>query len=107
MYQYGFPLIIFLYRLATTLGHRRSGHRKQADTPRNSRSRQLRRRCQLIKIEIARKLGLAGGPSDFVSENRVMQAMQNVALVAVLQVTRRARYRLARIHAAACRGEVT
>jgi Zn-dependent peptidase ImmA (M78 family) len=47
-----------LYRLAITLGHRRFSRRKQADTPGSRRSRHLRRSRQLIKIEIARKLGL-------------------------------------------------
>src|SRR5271169_1199164 len=57
-YQYGFPLITFLYRLAITLGHRRSRPGKQVGTPGSRRSGHLQRRCQLIKIEIARKLGL-------------------------------------------------
>src|SRR5271169_626593 len=57
-YQYGFPLITFLYRLAMTLGHRASGRRKQADTPDYRRPDQPGDRRQAIKIELARKLGL-------------------------------------------------
>jgi hypothetical protein len=41
-YQYGFPLIVFLYRLATTLGHRRFRPLIQADTPSHRRSRAVR-----------------------------------------------------------------
>src|SRR5260370_6264886 len=58
-YQYGFPLITFLYRLAMALGHRPSGRRKQADTPDHRRSDLPYDGRQLIKIELARKLGLA------------------------------------------------
>ena len=55
--QYGFPPTTFLYRLATTLGHRTSGRRKQADTPDHRRPAPIPRRRQPIKIELARKLG--------------------------------------------------
>src|SRR5258708_25579612 len=58
-YQYGFPLITFLYRLAMALGHRPSDRRKQADTPDHRRSDLPYDGRQLIKIELARKLGLA------------------------------------------------
>src|SRR5258708_4626377 len=57
-YQYGFPLITFLYRLAMALGHRPSDRRKQADTPDHRRSDLPYDGRQLIKIELARKLGL-------------------------------------------------
>ena len=57
-YQYGFPLITFLYRLAITLGHRTSGRRKQADTPDYRRPDQPEDERQAIKIELAQKLGL-------------------------------------------------
>ncbi len=59
-YQYGFPLITFLYRLAITLGHRIFGVQKQADTPDHRRPALNQARRQPIKIEIARKLGLGG-----------------------------------------------
>ena len=57
-YQYGFPLITFLYRLAITLGHRVSGRRKQAGTPDYRRPDQPEDGRQAIKIELARKLRL-------------------------------------------------
>src|SRR5258708_8598230 len=57
-YQYCFPLITFLYRLAMALGHRPSGRRKQADTPDHRRSDLPYDGRQLIKIRLARKLGL-------------------------------------------------
>src|SRR5271165_5361203 len=57
-YQYGFPLITFLYRLATTLGHRLSSRRKQAATPYHRRPDLPQGGRQAIKIELARKLGL-------------------------------------------------
>src|SRR6266705_5659746 len=59
-YQYGFPLITFLYRLAMPLGHRIFGVQKQADTPDHRRPALNQARRQPIKIEIARKLGLGG-----------------------------------------------
>src|SRR6266851_6603083 len=60
-YQYGFPLITFLYRLAIALGHRTSDRRKQADTPDYRRPDQPEDGRQAIKIELARKLGLGAG----------------------------------------------
>src|SRR5271166_1834330 len=60
-YQYGFPLITFLYRLATTLGHRLSSRRKQAATPYHRRPDLPQGGRQAIKIELARKLGLGVG----------------------------------------------
>ena len=57
-YQYGFPLITFLYRLAITLGHRTSDRRKQADTPDYRRPDLPKDGRQHITIAIARKLGL-------------------------------------------------
>ena len=59
-YQYGFPLITFLYRLAIALGHMASGRRKQAGTPDYRRPDQPEDGRQAIKIELARKLGLGG-----------------------------------------------
>src|SRR5260370_13591966 len=57
-YQYGFPLITFLYRLAMSLGHRIFRGKKQGGTP-DCRSPGLTGDVhQLIKIEIARKLRL-------------------------------------------------
>ncbi len=49
----------FLYRLAIALGHRISGPRKQADTPDHRRPDLPHDGRQLIKIDLARKLGLA------------------------------------------------
>src|SRR5713226_3361194 len=60
-YQYGFPLITFLYRLAISLGHRIFRGKRQGDTPDCRRPGLTSDVRQLIKIEIARKLGLAGG----------------------------------------------
>src|SRR5487761_974929 len=57
-YQYGFPLITFLYRLAITLGHRLFAGHKQGDTPGCRRPEAIGGERQPIKIEIARKLGL-------------------------------------------------
>ena len=56
-YQYGFPLITFLYRLAITLGHRTPGRRKQADTPDYRRPDQPEDGRQAIKIELALNSG--------------------------------------------------
>src|SRR5258708_21487652 len=65
-YQYGFPLITFLYRLAMALGHRPSDRRKQADTPDHRRSDLPYDGRQLIKIELARKLGLVPRVMDLL-----------------------------------------
>src|SRR5260370_23681726 len=61
-YQYGFPLITFLYRLAMALGHRIFNSQKQAGTPGYRRPGPILNRRQPIKIEIARKLGLGQLP---------------------------------------------
>src|SRR5712692_9160833 len=57
-YQYGFPLITFLYRLAISLGHRIFRGKRQGDTLDCRRPGLTGDVRQLIKIEIARKLGL-------------------------------------------------
>src|SRR5215472_1846884 len=57
-YQYGFPLITFLYKLAITLGHRLFSVRTQAGTPDHRRPEPIRAWLQPIKINLARKLGL-------------------------------------------------
>src|SRR5882724_5971794 len=60
-YQYGFPLITFLYRLATALGHRIIARSSQGDTPDWCRPGPIPGTHQPIKINLARKLGLATG----------------------------------------------
>src|ERR1022692_5150451 len=57
-YQYGFPLITFLYRLAITLGHRIFSGSGQGDTPSHGRGKPGGTAATAIKIELARKLGL-------------------------------------------------
>src|SRR6266568_4929596 len=69
-YQYGFPLITFLYRLAISLGHRIFRGKRQGDTPDCRRPGLTGDVRQLIKIEIARKLGLVaadGGKPCFLA----------------------------------------
>ena len=61
-YQYGFPLITFLYRLATTLGHRPFRAGKQAGTPCYRRSAPTEALRSPFKINLARKLGLGRDP---------------------------------------------
>src|SRR6266568_2852693 len=63
-YQYGFPLITFLYRLAISLGHRIFRGKRQGDTPDCRRPGLTGDVRQLIKIEIARKLGLGVGSPE-------------------------------------------
>src|ERR1022692_4461895 len=58
-YQYGFPLITFLYRLAISLGHRIFARSNQGDTPDWCRPGPVRGGRQLIKIKLSRKLRLA------------------------------------------------
>ena len=70
-YQYGFPLITFLYRLAMTLGHRTPGRRKQADTPDYRRPDQPKNGRQAIKIELAWKLGLGSSGMDGRGKRRL------------------------------------
>ena len=62
-YQYGFPLITFLYRLAISLGHRRIRGRSQANTPKKPSSAHSLTEPQDIKVELAAKLGLEAMPS--------------------------------------------
>src|ERR1019366_7855407 len=57
-YQYGFPLIIFLYRLAMSLGHRIFARSNQGDTPDWRRPGPIPGGRQPIKINLSRKLGL-------------------------------------------------
>jgi hypothetical protein len=70
-YQYGFPLITFLYRLAILLGHRIFHGQKQADTPdyRRQQANQARASAhqdQLIQETRARSLlKKAAGPGVF------------------------------------------
>src|SRR6266542_4776495 len=52
-YQYGFPLITFLYRLAIPLGHRRIRGRSQANTPKKPSSAHSLTEPQDIKVELA------------------------------------------------------
>src|ERR1017187_3415955 len=58
-YQYYFPLITFLYRLAILLGHRPIRPPSQASTRGNPRSRLIRCTARRFMIKLARKLGLA------------------------------------------------
>src|SRR5882724_1659986 len=64
-YQYGFPLITFLYRLATALGHRIIARSSQGDTPDWCRPGPIPGTHQPIKINLARKLGLAAVAAAF------------------------------------------
>src|SRR5258707_4135812 len=57
-YQYGFPLITFLYRLGIALGHRAFQDQIQGDTPEMPRSGPGRRADQDIKINLTGKLRL-------------------------------------------------
>ncbi len=67
-YQYGLPLMIFLYRLAisppascmATLGHRIHPRSGQHDTPEGRRSDAIRSQLDQLKIDLSRKLRLAG-----------------------------------------------
>src|SRR6266540_6659230 len=63
-YQYGFPLITFLYRLAIPLGHRRIRGRSQANTPKKPSSAHSLTEPQDIKVELAAKLGLGRQPLE-------------------------------------------
>src|SRR5258708_23433225 len=62
-YQYGFPLITFLYRLGIALGHRAFQDQIQGDTPEMPRSGPGRRADQDIKINLTGKLRLAAAAS--------------------------------------------
>jgi len=58
-YQYGLPLTTFLYRLATTLGHRRSGDPSQSATPEKTSSTAPETATPHPKIKLSGKLPLA------------------------------------------------
>src|ERR1019366_3779218 len=69
-YQYGFPLITFLYRLAISLGHRIFARSKQGDTPDWCRPGPVRGGRQLIKIKLSRKVGLGSSRADSGARRR-------------------------------------
>ena len=73
-YQYGFPLIIFLYRLATALGHRPLQDPTPGDTPRNASSARSRRALHELKIELSGKLGLGDYRSRVPAEEGLVRA---------------------------------
>src|SRR6266487_3846123 len=75
-YQYGFPLITFLYRLAISLGHRIFRGKRQGDTPDCRRPGLTGDVRQLIKIEIARKLGLVSCHTTFALSGSAWETRQ-------------------------------